>query len=123
MPTSAFNIADSCGARKSQSSKRTVLPISAKLAASIAFPLLVVVLYWARASRDPVLQLGWLCFAFGAFYGYTLAETVNLTAGNFVWRPTGNRHDAWSPDGCLLIAFFLKPNKFLEGPLAGTLLE
>jgi anti-sigma factor ChrR (cupin superfamily) len=50
------------------------------------------------------------------------AEGV-VTAGNFVWRPTGNRHDAWSPDGCLLIAFFLKPNKFLEGPLAGTLLE
>ena len=50
------------------------------------------------------------------------AEGV-VTAGNFVWRPTGNRHDAWSPDGALVLAFFLKPNKFLEGPLAGTLLE
>lgn len=59
--------------------------LTAKFAASIAFPLLVLVLYWTRASRDPVLQLGWLCFAFGAFYSYTLAETVNLTAGNFVW--------------------------------------
>jgi anti-sigma factor ChrR (cupin superfamily) len=46
-----------------------------------------------------------------------------VTTGNFVWRPTGNRHHAWSPDGCLLIAFFLKPNRFLEGELAGTLLE
>jgi anti-sigma factor ChrR (cupin superfamily) len=46
-----------------------------------------------------------------------------VTAGNFVWRPAGNRHDAWSPGGCLLIAFFLKPNRFLEGPLAGSLLE
>ena len=46
-----------------------------------------------------------------------------VTAGDFVWRPTGNRHDAWSPDGCLLIAFFLKPNRFLEGDLEGTLLE
>ena len=46
-----------------------------------------------------------------------------VTAGDFVWRPTGNRHDAWSPDGALVLAFFLKPNKFLEGPLAGTLLE
>ena len=43
--------------------------------------------------------------------------------GDFVWRPKGNRHDAWSPNGCLLIAFFIKPNRFLEGPLAGTLLE
>lgn len=46
-----------------------------------------------------------------------------VTAGNYVWRPTGNRHHAWSPDGCLLIAFFLRPNRFLEGDLAGTLLE
>jgi anti-sigma factor ChrR (cupin superfamily) len=46
-----------------------------------------------------------------------------VTAGNFVWRPTGNRHDAWSPGGALVLAFFLKPNKFLDGPLAGTLLE
>jgi anti-sigma factor ChrR (cupin superfamily) len=46
-----------------------------------------------------------------------------VTAGHFVWRPPGNRHEAWSPDGALVLAFFLKPNKFLEGPLAGTLLE
>jgi len=46
-----------------------------------------------------------------------------VSAGDFVWRPTGNRHDAWSPDGALVLAFFLKPNKFLEGPLAGKLLE
>jgi len=46
-----------------------------------------------------------------------------VRAGDFVWRPSGNRHDAWSPNGCLLIAIFLKPNRFLEGPLAGTLLE
>ncbi|MEO3787318.1 cupin domain-containing protein [Actinocorallia sp. B10E7] len=46
-----------------------------------------------------------------------------VTAGDFVWRPAGNRHEAWSTEGCLLIAFFLKPNRFLEGELAGTLLE
>ena len=42
-----------------------------------------------------------------------------VTAGNYSWRPKGNRHRAWSPDGCLLIAFFIKPNVFLEGPMAG----
>jgi anti-sigma factor ChrR (cupin superfamily) len=35
------------------------------------------------------------------------------TAGNYVWRPPGSRHDAWSPDGCLLLAIFLKPNVFV----------
>ena len=38
--------------------------------------------------------------------------------GEYVWRPIGNRHRAWSPNGCLLLAIFLKPNKNLEGPYA-----
>ncbi len=33
-------------------------------------------------------------------------------AGDFVWRPAGSRHDAHAPKGALLLAFFLKPNKF-----------
>ena len=37
-------------------------------------------------------------------------------AGGFVWRPAGSRHRAWSPQGCLLLAIFLKPNTF--GPSA-----
>ncbi len=35
------------------------------------------------------------------------------TAGDFIWRPKGNRHEAYSPDGCIILGFFLKPNKFL----------
>ena len=35
------------------------------------------------------------------------------TAGDFIWRPKGNRHEAYSPDGCVILGFFLKPNKFL----------
>jgi anti-sigma factor ChrR (cupin superfamily) len=38
------------------------------------------------------------------------------TAGNFVWRRKGSRHDAWTDEGCLMLAFFLKPNMFLDGP-------
>lgn len=34
------------------------------------------------------------------------------TAGNFVWRPPGSRHVAHSPDGCLVLGFFQKPNAF-----------
>jgi anti-sigma factor ChrR (cupin superfamily) len=39
-------------------------------------------------------------------------EDGEVTAGNFVWRPAGSRHVARSPKGCLLLGFFLKPNKF-----------
>jgi len=36
------------------------------------------------------------------------------TAGNFVWRPGGSRHSAHSPNGALLVSFFLKPNIFYD---------
>ncbi len=35
-------------------------------------------------------------------------------AGEFVWRPAGSRHVAWSPDGGLMIGIFQMPNKFYE---------
>jgi anti-sigma factor ChrR (cupin superfamily) len=35
-----------------------------------------------------------------------------VTAGNFVWRPAGSRHSAHTPDGGLMLAFFLRPNRF-----------
>jgi anti-sigma factor ChrR (cupin superfamily) len=38
------------------------------------------------------------------------------TAGNYVWRPAGSRHNAHSPGGCIALSFFLKPNKFLDAP-------
>jgi anti-sigma factor ChrR (cupin superfamily) len=40
------------------------------------------------------------------------------TAGNYVWRPAGSRHDAHAPMGCLALSFFLKPNKFFDLPQA-----
>jgi anti-sigma factor ChrR (cupin superfamily) len=46
-------------------------------------------------------------------------EEGECAAGQYVWRPAGSRHRAWSPSGCLLLAVFLKPNKFL-GPLPGS---
>ena len=36
------------------------------------------------------------------------------TAGNYVWRPAGSRHNARAPQGCLALSFFLRPNKFLD---------
>jgi anti-sigma factor ChrR (cupin superfamily) len=41
-------------------------------------------------------------------------EEGNCTAGNFVWRPSGSRHVARAPNGALLLAMLLKPNKFFE---------
>jgi quercetin dioxygenase-like cupin family protein len=37
-----------------------------------------------------------------------------VKAGEFVWRPAGSRHVATSPDGALMIAIFLVPNKFFR---------
>jgi hypothetical protein len=42
-----------------------------------------------------------------------------VRAGNYVWRPKGNRHVARSPGGALVLSIFLKPNIFLAGDAAG----
>jgi anti-sigma factor ChrR (cupin superfamily) len=46
-----------------------------------------------------------------------------VTAGNYVWRPKGNRHIAKSPNGALVLSIFLKPNIFLTGENEGTRLR
>jgi anti-sigma factor ChrR (cupin superfamily) len=37
-----------------------------------------------------------------------------VTEGNYVWRPKGNQHYAFSPNGALVLSFFLRPNVFLD---------
>lgn len=39
---------------------------------------------------------------------------LEVGPGEFVWRPAGSRHSAWTPDGGLMIAVFQVPNKFFE---------
>ena len=39
---------------------------------------------------------------------------IECKAGQFIWRPAGSRHSAWSPKGGLMLAFFQIPNKFFE---------
>lgn len=41
-------------------------------------------------------------------------EEGEVSAGNYVWRPPNSRHIATSPNGALILSFFLKPNIFLE---------
>ncbi|MBI4589342.1 MAG: cupin domain-containing protein [Candidatus Rokubacteria bacterium] len=45
--------------------------------------------------------------------GTLVDEDGACTAGNFVWRRPGSVHAAWSPDGCLVLAFFEGPNEFV----------
>ena len=35
-------------------------------------------------------------------------------AGDFIWRPAGSRHEAFTEDGCVILGLFMKPNKFLK---------
>lgn len=51
--------------------------------------------------------------------GALIDDEGEATAGNFVWRPAGNRHDAHSPKGCLVLSMFLKPNVFLDKDTVG----
>jgi anti-sigma factor ChrR (cupin superfamily) len=39
---------------------------------------------------------------------------IEVKAGEFVWRPAGSRHAAWSPNGGLFLGMFQIPNKFYE---------
>ena len=34
--------------------------------------------------------------------------------GQYVWRRAGSRHEAWTDEGCLMLAVFLKPNSFFD---------
>lgn len=51
--------------------------------------------------------------------GSIVDDEGEVRAGDFVWRPKGNRHIARSPDGALVLSFFLKPNRFLSGAQMG----
>jgi anti-sigma factor ChrR (cupin superfamily) len=55
--------------------------------------------------------------------GSLVDEEGEVTAGNYVWRPKGNRHTARSPNGALVLSMFLKPNIFLTGENEGRQLR
>jgi quercetin dioxygenase-like cupin family protein len=52
-------------------------------------------------------------------------EGIECKAGQFIWRPAGSRHSAWSPNGGVFLAVFQIPNRFYESDgrttdMAGT---
>ena len=70
---------------------------------------------WAPGARLPEHEHAALEQTY-VLEGSFADEDGVCTAGNFVWRRKGSRHDAWTDEGCLMLAFFLKPNMFLDGP-------
>src|SRR5688572_13343480 len=55
--------------------------------------------------------------------GSLVDDEGEVTAGNYVWRPKGNRHIAKSPNGALVLSIFLKPNICLTGTSEGQQLR
>ena len=55
--------------------------------------------------------------------GSIVDDEGEVTAGNFVWRPSGSSHMATAPNGALILATFLKPNIFLDEKLSGQQLK
>ena len=39
---------------------------------------------------------------------------LSVGPGEYVARPAGSRHTAWTPEGGVMLAFFQMPNKFFE---------
>ena len=75
--------------------------------------LLTALMRWAPGARLPLhehveIEQTWVIE--GSFEDHQ----GRCTAGNFVWRPKGSRPEAWTTEGCLLLAVFLKPNRFFD---------
>src|SRR5487761_1462742 len=84
--------------------------------------LLTALFRWAPGSVLPLHEHVEIEQTF-VLEGSIVDDEGESTAGNFAWRPKGNQHSAYSPSGALVLAFFLRPNVFLEGPAADTTLE
>jgi len=46
--------------------------------------------------------------------GHLVCGEGECRAGDYVWRPAGSRHKAWSPNGGLFLAIFQVPNMFFD---------
>lgn len=68
---------------------------------------------WAPGARLPEHEHVEIEQSF-ILQGSLIDQEGICTAGNYVWRRAGSRHDAWTDEGCLVLAFFVKPNKFFD---------
>jgi anti-sigma factor ChrR (cupin superfamily) len=75
--------------------------------------LLTVLLRMAPGAKLPdhehvLIEQTWM------LEGRLVCGEGECTPGNFVWRPAGSRHEAWTPEGALMLAMFQIPNRFYE---------
>jgi len=75
--------------------------------------LLTALFRWAPGSRLPLHEHVEIEQTF-VLEGALEDDEGEVTAGNFVWRPAGSVHEARSPKGALILAFFLRPNRFID---------
>jgi anti-sigma factor ChrR (cupin superfamily) len=75
--------------------------------------LLTALFRWAPGSKLPLHEHVDLEQTF-VLQGTLVDAEGTATAGNYVWRPQGSRHDAVAPDGALVLSFFLRPNTFMD---------
>jgi anti-sigma factor ChrR (cupin superfamily) len=75
--------------------------------------LLTALFRWAPGSRLPLHEHVEIEQTY-VLEGSLEDDEGEVTAGNFVWRPAGSRHEARSRNGALILAFFLRPNRFLD---------
>jgi len=79
--------------------------------------LMTALFRWQPGSRLPMHEHTDIEQSF-VLEGSLCDDQGECRAGQFAWRPAGSTHDAWSPGGCLILATFQKPNRFLDGPEA-----
>ena len=75
--------------------------------------LLTALFRWAPGSELPLHEHTAVEQTY-VLEGSVVDEEGEARAGDYVWRPKGNRHFARSPNGALILAFFLKPNNFFD---------
>jgi anti-sigma factor ChrR (cupin superfamily) len=68
---------------------------------------------WAPGARLPLHEHAALEQTY-VLSGSFSDHSGTCHAGQYVWRRQGSRHDAWTDEGALMLAFFLKPNTFFD---------
>lgn len=77
--------------------------------------LLTALFRWQPGTRLPLHEHVEIEQTF-VLEGRIVDDEGEARAGDYVWRPRGNRHVAYAPDGALVLSMFLRPNVFLDEP-------
>ncbi len=75
--------------------------------------MVTVLMRWAKGTRLPKhehVEIEQTYVLEGSFSDHD----GTCRAGQYVWRRKGSRHDAWTDEGALMLAFFLRPNTFFD---------